>query len=73
MSASANIRAGRAYVEVTAETSKLRANLNAAQSQLRDFGSTNVEAPLLSSISPFSVVLIEGETPTMTEQPVLFG
>lgn len=38
MSASANIRAGRAYVEVTAETSKLRANLNAAQSQLRDFG-----------------------------------
>ena len=38
MSANANIRAGRAYVEVTAETSKLRANLNAAQSQLRDFG-----------------------------------
>lgn len=38
MSASAIIRAGRAYVEVTAETSKLRANLNAAQSQLRDFG-----------------------------------
>lgn len=38
MSASANIRAGRAYVEVTAETSKLRANLNAVQSQLRDFG-----------------------------------
>ena len=30
MSANANIRAGRAYVEVTAETSKLRANLNAA-------------------------------------------
>ena len=38
MSANANIRAGRAYVEVTAETSKLRANLTAAQSQLRDFG-----------------------------------
>lgn len=38
MSANANIRAGRAYVEVTAETSKFRANLNAAQSQLRDFG-----------------------------------
>ena len=38
MSASANIRAGRAYVEVTAETSKLKQNLNAAQSQLRDFG-----------------------------------
>ena len=38
MSANANIRAGRAYVEVTAETSKLKQNLNAAQSQLRDFG-----------------------------------
>ena len=38
MSANANIRAGRAYVEVTAETSKLRANLNAAQAQLKDFG-----------------------------------
>ena len=37
-----------------------------------DNHSTNVEAPLLSSISPFSVVLIEGETPTMTEQPGLF-
>lgn len=38
MSANANIRAGRAYVEVTAETSKLKQNLTAAQSQLRDFG-----------------------------------
>ena len=38
MSANANIRAGRAYVEVTAETSKLKQNLSAAQSQLRDFG-----------------------------------
>ena len=38
MSANANIRAGRAYVEVTAETSKLKQNLAAAQSQLRDFG-----------------------------------
>lgn len=37
-----------------------------------DNHSTNVEAPLLSSISPFSVVLIEGETPTVTEQPGLF-
>ena len=48
MSASANIRAGRAYVEVTAETSKLRANLNAAQSQLRDFG----EALVLTNEAP---------------------
>ncbi len=38
MSASANIRAGRAYVEVTAETSKLKENLSAVQTQLRDFG-----------------------------------
>jgi TP901 family phage tail tape measure protein len=38
MSANANIRAGRAYVEVTAETSKLKENLSAAQTQLRDFG-----------------------------------
>ena len=37
-----------------------------------DNHSTNVEAPLLSSISPFSVVLIEGETPTVAEQPGLF-
>ena len=37
MSANANIRAGRAYFEVTAETSKLKQNLSAAQSQLRDF------------------------------------
>ena len=28
MSANANIRAGRAYVEVTAEASKLKQNLN---------------------------------------------
>ena len=38
MAANANIRAGRAYVEVTAETSKLRQNLVAAESQLKDFG-----------------------------------
>lgn len=38
MSANANIRAGRAYVEVTAETSKLRQNLVAAEAQLKDFG-----------------------------------
>ncbi len=38
MSAAGNIRAGRAYVEVTAETSKLRRGLASAQGQLRDFG-----------------------------------
>jgi TP901 family phage tail tape measure protein len=38
MSANANIRAGRAYVEVTAETSKLNKSLDAAQSQLKAFG-----------------------------------
>ena len=38
MSASSQIRAGRAYVEVTAETSKLRRNLADAQSQLSSFG-----------------------------------
>ncbi len=38
MSATSNIKAGRAYVEVTAETSKLRRNLSEAQAQLRDFG-----------------------------------
>ena len=38
MAATGNIKAGRAYVEVTAETSKLRRNLSEAQAQLRDFG-----------------------------------
>ena len=38
MSASSQIRAGRAYVEVTAETSRLRQNLNKAKAQLSDFG-----------------------------------
>lgn len=38
MSATANIRAGRAYVEVTAETSKFKQTLNSAQGQLKDFG-----------------------------------
>lgn len=38
MSANANIRAGRAYVEVTAETSKLKKSLDSAQSQLKAFG-----------------------------------
>jgi len=38
MAATANIRAGRAYVEVMAETSKLRAGLASAQAQLAAFG-----------------------------------
>jgi len=38
MSISSNIRAGAAYVEVTAETSKLQRNLSVAQEQLKDFG-----------------------------------
>lgn len=38
MSATSQIRAGRAYVEVTAETSRLRENLNAAETRLKDFG-----------------------------------
>lgn len=40
MSLSGNIRAGAAYVEVTAETSKLQRNLTAAQAQLQNFGRT---------------------------------
>ncbi len=38
MAATANIRAGRAYVEVTAETSRLKAGLASAQAQLSAFG-----------------------------------
>ena len=38
MSISSNIRAGAAYVEVTAETSKLQRNLSQAQAQLQSFG-----------------------------------
>ncbi|MGN0847875.1 MAG: phage tail tape measure protein [Kiritimatiellia bacterium] len=38
MSASSNIRAGRAYVEVTAETSRLKQSLLAAEGQLKNFG-----------------------------------
>ena len=38
MAASSNIKAGRAYVEVTAETSALKRNLASAQAQLKDFG-----------------------------------
>ena len=38
MSASSNIRAGRAYVEVTAETSALKRSLAGAKAQLEGFG-----------------------------------
>lgn len=38
MSLSSNIRAGAAYVEVTAETSKLQRNLKTAQAELQSFG-----------------------------------
>ena len=38
MSLSGNIRAGAAYVEVTAETSRLRRNLKNAQAELQNFG-----------------------------------
>lgn len=38
MSLSSNIRAGAAYVEVTAETSKLQRNLKTAQAELQNFG-----------------------------------
>ena len=49
MSLASNIRAGRAYVEVTAETSKLQRNLTSAQAQLQNFGRTctNVGKDLL--------------------------
>ena len=40
MSIGRSIRAGAAYVEVTAETSKLQRNLTSAQAQLQSFGKT---------------------------------
>ena len=40
MAAANNIKAGRAFVEVTADSSKLRKSLGEAQSQLRNFGKT---------------------------------
>ena len=40
MSIGSTIRAGAAYVEVTAETSKLQRNLTSAQAQLQAFGRT---------------------------------
>ncbi|MBR0242253.1 MAG: hypothetical protein IJQ54_06960, partial [Kiritimatiellae bacterium] len=40
MAATANIKAGKAYVEVTAETSRFRKNLAGAQAELHAFGKT---------------------------------
>lgn len=67
MSVGSNIRAGLAYVEVTAETSKLQKNLTAAQAELRNFGSActavgrdllmvsaAMAAPLVLSIKSFA-------------------
>ena len=49
MSISSNIRVGAAYVEVTANTSKLQRNLSSAQAQLQSFGRacTNIGQDLL--------------------------
>ena len=41
-------------------------------SRIIDNHRTAVECPLLSTLAPFSVVLIEGETETVAEQPGLF-
>ena len=46
--------------------------LRGMSSRIIDNHRTDVECPLLSTLSPFSVVLIEGETDTVTEQPGLF-
>ena len=49
MSITSNIRAGSAYVEVTADTGRLNKGLSQAQAQLRAFGQTctNVGRDLL--------------------------
>ena len=46
--------------------------LRGMTSRIIDNHRTDVECPLLSTLSPFSVVLIEGEADTVTEQPGLF-
>ena len=46
--------------------------LRGMTSRIIDNHRTDVECPLLSTLSPFSVVLIEGETDAVTEQPGLF-
>ena len=60
MSVGSNIRAGLAYVEVTAETSKLQKNLTAAQAELRNFGSacTAVGRDLLMVSAAMAVPLV---------------
>ena len=63
MSIASNIRAGRAYVEVTADTSKLGRGLAQAQAQLRAFGQTctNVGRDLLvlsgAMAAPFAMAV----------------
>jgi len=47
--------------------------LKGIASRIIDNHRTDVECPLLSTLSPFSVVLVEGETPPVVEQPGLFG
>jgi len=47
--------------------------LKGMTSRIIDNHRTDVECPLLSTLSPFSAVLVEGETPTVVEQPGLFG
>jgi len=47
--------------------------LKGMTSRIIDNHRTDVECPLLSTLSPFSVVLVEGETPKVVEQPGLFG
>ena len=60
MSIGSTIRAGAAYVEVTAETSKLQRNLTAAQAQLRAFGQTciSVGKDLLTLAGAMSLPLV---------------
>ena len=60
MSIGSTIRAGAAYVEVTAETSKLQRNLTSAQAQLQAFGRTctNVGKDLLMFSGAMALPLV---------------
>ena len=78
MSIVSNIRAGSAYVEVTADTGRLNKGLSQAQAQLRAFGQTctNVGRDLLvlSAIAGFRLERAIGEfgvTVRAEEQQVL--
>lgn len=46
--------------------------LTGMTSRIIDNHRTDVECPLLSTLAPHSVVLVEGETPPVVEQPGLF-